>query len=109
MVYFPKTQSGYLDFLIKKHLCVEAEKAFQNLKKEIKNSVVKSIDELLAFERMHASNIAIAAILNQASRLIAFFSRTLRGSELMWPLAKKEACAISETTRHRKHITSHSF
>ena len=58
---------------------------------------------------MYASNIAIAAILNQVSRLIAFFSRTLHGSELKWPLAEKEACAISETIRHRKHITSHSF
>ena len=51
---------------------------FQNLKVEIENAVVSTIDETLPFEvETDTSDFAIAATLNQAGRLVAFFSRSL--------------------------------
>ena len=82
-------------------LCVETWKAFQDIKKEIEKSVVQSIDESLPFElECDASDIAIAAMLNQASRPVAFSSRTLHGSELKQPPIEKEPCAVIEAIRH---------
>ena len=64
-------------------LCVEAEKGFHDLKKEIENSVVQSIDESLSFELYcDTSDSAIAAVLNQVNRPVVSFSRTLHGSKM---------------------------
>ena len=91
--------------------CVEAEKTFHDLKKEIENPLTQSIDELLPFElKCDAFNIAIAAVLNPASRPVAFFSKTLYGSELKWQPIQKETCAIIEAIRNWKHyLTGCSF
>ena len=63
-------------------LCVEAKKAFHGFKKDIENSFVQSIDESLSLElECDASDIAIAAVLNQAGRRVAF-PRIFHGSEL---------------------------
>ena len=104
--------SDKISLLVKTNeLCAEAEKSFQDLKKEIENSVVQRVDESLPFElECDASDIAIAAVLNQAGRPVAFFSRTLHGSELKWPPVEKEACSIIEAIRHWKHyLTGHRF
>lgn len=84
-----------------------AQKAFDDLKKEIANSVVNSIDESLPYTvETDASDVAIAATLNQAGRPVAFFSRMLNQSEKKQSAVEKEAHAIVEAVRKWKHYLS---
>ena len=92
-------------------LAPDAMRAFELMKQEIANSVVKSIDKSVPFVvETDASDTAIAATLNQSGRPVAFFSRTLRGSELKHASVEKEAMAIIEAVRHWRHyLTARHF
>ena len=92
-------------------LSADAIAAFESLKKSIEESVVTAVDEELPFEvETGASEVAIAATLNQAGRPLAFFSRTLQGPEIRHPSVEKEAQAIIESIRHWKHyLTGRHF
>ena len=52
---------------------------------EIENEVVNTFDDTIPFEvATDASDFVIAATLNQAERLVAFFSRSLSLSLSLW-------------------------
>jgi len=78
---------------------------FESLKLDIVNSVIKSIsgDEPLVVES-DASNYALAEKLIQNGRPLAFFSRSLSNCEKKHPSIEKEAYAIVEELRKRRHF-----
>jgi len=58
-----------------------AVRAFEDLKQAIEDAAVVAVDESEPFEvETDASEVAIAATLNQNGRPVAFFSRMLQGS-----------------------------
>ena len=79
--------------------------AFRGLKLDLRDAALKSIDpdqELVV--ETDASDFCIAASLNQQGRPIAFFSRTLHGSEIKHHAVEKEAAAIVESIREWRHF-----
>ena len=79
--------------------------SFQDLKNDIKKSVIYVIDESkpLVVETDNASDISIAATLSQEGRPIAYFSRSLNKSERNHPSIEKEAQTIVESIRKWRH------
>ena len=78
---------------------------FESLKTQLADATLQSIDENIPFIlETDASDFAIAAILNQGGRPVAFFSRSLKNSEKSHPAIEKEACSIIEAIRKWKHF-----
>ncbi|GAA53165.1 retrovirus-related Pol polyprotein from transposon 17.6 [Clonorchis sinensis] len=85
-------------------LPADVKLAFDNLKNELENATLITIDynESLVVET-DASDVAIAASLSQNHRPVAFFSRTLNSSEKNHSAIEKEAYAIVESIRKWRH------
>ena len=82
-----------------------AKLSFENLKLEIENAVVQSINEDIPFVvETDASDVALAATLSQGGKPVAFFSRTLSATERHHPSIEKEAATIVEATRKWRHF-----
>ena len=88
-----------------------AKSEFKSLESEIKKLVVVVIDESQPLElKTNVSDIALAAALNQSGRPVAFFSRTLHGSELNHSPSEKRASAITDAIKHWKNfLANHHF
>ncbi|CAB3981036.1 Retrovirus-related Pol poly from transposon [Paramuricea clavata] len=94
-----------LGYLIEEGNTSQAVQAFESLKKTVEEAVVAAIDDSIPFEvETDASDVALAATLNQKGRPVAFFSRTLQSSEIKHASVEKEAQAIIEAVRHWKHF-----
>ena len=83
----------------------EALQSFQLLKQELANASLGCICEDVPFTvESDASDYAVAAVLSQAGRPVAFMSRTLNASERRYPAIEKEATAIIEAVRKWTHF-----
>ena len=80
---------------------------FENIKKEIAQATLKSIDESVLFVvECNTSEVAISATLNQGGLPVAFMSRALQSSELHYPAVEKEATAIIKAVQKWNHLLS---
>ena len=86
-------------------LTKEQTEAFKFLKQELGKSSLLAIDSSLPFEiETDAVEHAIAASLTQNGRPVAFFLRTLTSAEQKHSSVEKEAYAIVEAIRKRRHL-----
>ena len=86
-------------------LSQQAIEAFESIKYTIEEATITAINEDIPFEvETDVSDVALAATLSQQGRPVAFFSRTLKGSELKHAAVEKEAQAIVESVRHWRHF-----
>ena len=78
---------------------------FESLKTAIANAALQAIDDDKPFTvECDASEVAIAATLNQGGRPVAFFSRTLSPVEQRYPAVEREAMAIVESVNKWSHL-----
>ncbi|GCB70464.1 hypothetical protein scyTo_0001292 [Scyliorhinus torazame] len=85
-------------------LTAEARSAFSRIKADITKAAMHAVDESVPFQvESAASDVALAATLNQAGKPVAFFSRTLHASEIRHSSVEKEAQSIVEAVRHWRH------
>nr|XP_026689430.1 uncharacterized protein zf(cchc)-8 isoform X4 [Ciona intestinalis] len=86
-------------------LTAEALRSFNELKSNLVKASLGAIQDDLPFEvESDASDYAIAAILSQNGRPVAFMSRTLNSTERHYPAVEKEATAIVEAVRKWSHF-----
>ena len=89
----------------------EAAADFHDIKADIASAILISpnnYDKLVV--ESDASDLALLATLTQNGQPVAFFSRTLHGSECNHPPIEKEAAAIVEAIRKWKHwLTGRNF
>ena len=79
--------------------------AFAELKQELLQASLGSIREDVTFEvECDASDYAVAAILSQGGRPVAYMSRTLSKCEQNYPAVEKEATAVIEVVRRWFHF-----
>ena len=68
-----------------------AAEAFEGLKKDLENVALGAVDEDRPFVvETDASDVAISASLNQGGRPVAFFSKSLHGSQLGYPAERRK-------------------
>ena len=82
----------------------DAVTAFESFRKELLSACLKCIDENEPFTiECDPSDFAIAAVLSQGERPVAFISCTLSKSECNYPTVEKEAALIIEAVRKWGH------
>ena len=82
-----------------------ALKVFQGLKEEIAEASLGAIDNDGPFVvETDASDFALAATLSQHGRPVAFFARSLNGSERAHSSVEKEARAIVDSLKYWRHF-----
>jgi len=83
----------------------QALESFARLKDDLAKAGLGTVQDDLAFEfESDASDYAIANILSQVGRPVAFMSRSLNIYERNYPAVEKEATAITEAVRKWAHF-----
>ena len=83
----------------------EAVIAFKTLKNDLCNASLGSIQDGVPYDvETDASDFALAAVLSQYSRPVAFMSRALSACEKRYSAVEKEATAIIEEVRKWLHF-----
>ena len=81
------------------------------MKSKLADATLASVDENALFPlETDASDVAVSAVLQQNSRSVAFWSKTLNSNEKRYASVEKEAAAIVEAVRPWSHyLLPHKF
>jgi len=100
--WIPNFSQKARPLLLASHFLIgpEAERAFAELKSDLGKAILGAIQVGVPFELgIDASDNAIAAVLSQGGRPVAFMFRTLSHCEKRYPAIEKEATAVIEAVR----------